>query len=206
MEDSEHREVDYDPGYGEPALRAPGAGTLIWAKVAQTVIMLVAIAAAWLSLSTKNDNLSKAFESAQSANHDLLSQNTELTEQVKTLAEQDTEMAKQVKGLVEEMKTSVDQSNGLVDQIKGIAEQVKTTGDQTKTTGDQTNEIAKDVVKILNEHTQSFVDARKASLAAKNAAQSSEVATKRAIRDLRPKPSWWQRLTQPSPTPYARRK
>lgn len=91
------------------------------------------------------------------------------------------------------------------DSIKQLAEQNLALSEQNKT-------LLQEVSQVLGQHTKSL---QEVSTRAKNANANAEEAvtvarhdqarTQRAIKEIsKPKPSWWQRLTQPSPTPRRR--
>lgn len=161
------------------------------------VALGIGIAAAYVSLrtgqTTQTDATVKVFKDLEAAR----------VEQARIDKEADQ---RTLDALMAAIKAEYQPLDNLANQNKAVLDQVKALAEQVKDISLQTNDITKNVAKVLEEHTQSFKEAKAASIQARNAAQSSEVATRKAIKDLKPKPSWWQRLTQPTPTQSTRRK
>jgi Asp-tRNA(Asn)/Glu-tRNA(Gln) amidotransferase B subunit len=149
---------------------------------AQSAAIFAAVVASWLSLST-------LVRLNQEASINLIT-SIDLTRAAQTDAYKTTQAES-----ITRILSLLDRQQ---DSIKQLAEQNLALSEQNKT-------LLQDVNQVLNQHTKSLEEvktgSKKASANAQEAvtvARHDQARTQRAIKEItKPKPSWWQQLTQP---------
>lgn len=181
--------------------------------VLQTLIILVAGAGAYLSLSTKSDTnqgasttLVKSLDDARikQAAADKIASDEQTTRILSLLNRQLDSMT----GILESIQQLGSQNQELAKQSHELAEQNQKQGAQILALANQLKSVQDGQSKILEEHTETLKEAKSSAAKAVVVAKENQVTTQRAIRQLHPPPgkSVFQKwFAAPSPTPRKHR-
>jgi methyl-accepting chemotaxis protein len=102
----------------------------------------------------------------------------------------DRDSKKREAEMAAQIKAGLDKSDGIAESAKKIS--------------DGNTVILQDIQKLLAQHTETIKKVSQTSIEAEQAAKASASASKRAVRQTAPKPSWFQRMFA-SPTPSPRK-